>query len=166
LPPAGPSPCGDRNFASRSQARRRGYAVSCSLSLRSFRFFPLLSTPPRGTRLLQVLTSPTVAGGRALPPRRSAQLRSARAWAYRPTVSVLRKKRSMGILPMFEHPTSAGCRCHLFGQHWASRPHGLESWRDAHARLKRRLRMFGRHRSGQVELPVDCPCLLQVTDGS
>jgi len=44
----GQSPCGDRNFASRSQARRHGYAVSCSLSLRSFRFFPLLSTPPRG----------------------------------------------------------------------------------------------------------------------
>ena len=43
-------------------------------------------SPPRlaATRLLQVLTSPTVADGRGLPPRRSAQLRSARAWASRP----------------------------------------------------------------------------------
>ena len=37
-----------QSFALHSQARRSVVAESCSLSLSSVRFFPLLSTPPRG----------------------------------------------------------------------------------------------------------------------
>ena len=50
-------------------------------------------SPPRltATQLLQVLTSPTVADGRGLSPRKSVQLRSARAHASRVVVLASRQ---------------------------------------------------------------------------